>query len=93
MIETGTSNDNEIVVRKGLTKDDLVLLAPPTDKARIRTDTIAGLKPITAPVAGGDTAKTVKVPATMPPAPAGMTPMAKPAVPAPAPAPAAKAKG
>ena len=93
MIETGTSNDNEIVVRKGLTKDDLVLLAPPTDKARIRTDTIAGLKPITAPVAGGDTAKNVKVPATMPPAPAGMTPMAKPAVPAPAPAPAAKAKG
>ena len=77
MIETGTSNDNEIVVRRGLTKDDLVLLAPPTDKAGIRTDTIAGLKPITAPVAGGDTAKSVKVPATMPPAPA----------------PAAKAKG
>ncbi len=66
MIETGTSNDNEIVVRKGLTKDDLVLLSAPTDKAGIRTDTIAGLKPITAPVAGGDTAKSVKVLAPAP---------------------------
>ncbi|MEO8621651.1 MAG: HlyD family efflux transporter periplasmic adaptor subunit [bacterium] len=80
MIETGTTNDNEIIVRRGLTIDDKVLLTPPTDKTGIRTDSIAGLKPITAPVAGGDTAKSVKVPAAIapPPAPAGMKPVGKP---------------
>jgi multidrug efflux pump subunit AcrA (membrane-fusion protein) len=86
MIETGTTNDNEIIVRRGLTTDDKVLLTPPTDKAGIKTDSIAGLKPITAPVAGGDTAKSVKVPAaiTPPPAPAGMKPAGKPLSPSPA---------
>ncbi|MDB4914588.1 MAG: secretion protein HlyD family protein [Gemmatimonadetes bacterium] len=63
MIETGTMNDNEIVVKRGLTKDDRVLLAPPADKTGIKTETIPGLKPITAPVASGDTAKSVNVPA------------------------------
>ena len=77
MIETGTTNDNEIIVRRGLTKDDRVLLTPPTDKAGIKTDTIAGLKPITAPVAGGDTARNVKVPAAGPPAPSGFKPKPK----------------
>jgi hypothetical protein len=36
MIETGVSNDNEIIVRRGLSKDDRVLLVPPTDKADVR---------------------------------------------------------
>jgi multidrug efflux pump subunit AcrA (membrane-fusion protein) len=83
MIETGTTNENEIIVRRGLTKDDRVLLAPPTDKVGIRTDSIAGLKPIVPSAATGDTARNVKVPALMPP-PAGMKPMTAPMVAVPA---------
>jgi RND family efflux transporter MFP subunit len=68
MIDAGTMNDNEIVVRKGLKKDDLVLLTPPHDTAGIRTEKITGLKPIVAPAehaapVGGDSAKSVTVPA------------------------------
>src|SRR4051812_14370866 len=36
-IETGLMNDNEIVVTRGLQKDDRVLLSPPADKAAIET--------------------------------------------------------
>jgi RND family efflux transporter MFP subunit len=61
MIETGTMNDNEIVVRRGLTKDDHVLLSAPADKAGIEAVTIPGLKPTTPP--GGDTASAVTLPA------------------------------
>ena len=62
MIETGTTNDNEIVVRQGLTKNDHVLLTPPADKTGIKTVTIPGLKPIVAPTSGADTAKSVTLP-------------------------------
>jgi RND family efflux transporter MFP subunit len=62
MIETGTSNDNEIIVRKGLTKDDRVLLAAPTDKADIKTEIIPGLKPLTDSVKTPDAAKAVTLP-------------------------------
>jgi RND family efflux transporter MFP subunit len=72
MVETGTMNDNEIVVRRGVEAGDRVLLAPPTDRSGIATSTIPGLMPTTAPIAGGDTAKSVKMPtkAPAPPAPA-----------------------
>jgi RND family efflux transporter MFP subunit len=63
MIETGAMNDNEIIVKNGLTKDDRVLLTPPADKAGIKTVTIPGLKPITPAAASGDTAKGVTLPA------------------------------
>jgi RND family efflux transporter MFP subunit len=66
MIETGTMNDNEIIVRKGLAKDDLVLLTPPADLAGIRTERIPGLKPVTNPAASGDTAKGITIPAKKP---------------------------
>jgi multidrug resistance efflux pump len=62
MIDAGEMNDNEIVVRRGLAKDDHVLLAPPADKATIKTEIIAGLQPIV-PGTGGDTAKGVTLPA------------------------------
>jgi hypothetical protein len=64
MIETGAMNDNEIVVRRGVDKDDRVLLSVPSDKTGIKTVTIPGLKPITAPTVGSDTAKGVTLPAT-----------------------------
>jgi multidrug efflux pump subunit AcrA (membrane-fusion protein) len=79
MIETGTTNDNEIVVKQGLKKDDHVLLTPPSDKASIKMASIPGLKPITAPIAGGDTAKSVKMPAPPPGAPVGKAPAPAPA--------------
>ncbi len=83
MIEAGISNDNEIVVKKGLTRDDHVLLAAPTDKTDIKTEIIPGLKPITAPTAGADSATSVTLPAGKPAAkapatrsvPAGATPV------------------
>ena len=40
-----------------------MLLTPPADKATIKTEIIPGLKPITPPDAGGDTAKGVTLPA------------------------------
>ena len=82
MIETGEMNDNEIVVRRGLAKDERVYLTPPTDKASIKTEIIPGLKPIT-PETSGDTAKGITLPAKPMPAgvpavPAGATPAPKP---------------
>jgi RND family efflux transporter MFP subunit len=88
MIDAGTMNDNEIIVRKGLSKDDVVYLTPPADTAGIRTETIEGLKPIIAApekpaTPGADSAKSVTVPAkptdAAAPKPAGgFTPIAKP---------------
>ncbi|MBW8769225.1 MAG: efflux RND transporter periplasmic adaptor subunit [Gemmatimonadetes bacterium] len=83
MVETGAMNDNEIIVRRGVEAGDRVLLTPPADHASVQTVVIPGLQPVTAPVAGGDTAKNSKVP----------TPAPRPAAaPAAAPAPAAVAK-
>jgi RND family efflux transporter MFP subunit len=62
MIETGATNDNEIVVKRGLAKDDRVFLTAPADKTGIKTEIISGLKPII-PGAGGDTATSVTLPA------------------------------
>jgi RND family efflux transporter MFP subunit len=62
MIEAGAMNDNEIVVRKGLARDDHVLLTPPADKTNIKTEIIQGLQP-TLPSTTGDTAKGVTLPA------------------------------
>ena len=81
MIETGAMNDNEIVVKRGLSTGGIVYLTPPADKAGIKTESIPGLKPITAPTAGGDTAKSVKMAA-----PAPMMPMPAPAATSAAPA-------
>jgi RND family efflux transporter MFP subunit len=62
MIETGVMNDNEIVIRRGLTKDDRVLLSVPPDKAGIETVTIPGLKSASQ-ATSGDTAAGVSLPA------------------------------
>ena len=60
-IETGQANDVEIIVKRGLVKDDVVMLSIPADKAEIRTVSIPGLKPAIAP--GADSANSVTVPA------------------------------
>ena len=72
MVETGAMNDNEIVVRRGVEAGDHVLLTPPADVSGIATSTIPGLMPTTAPVAVGDTVRSVGVPSkdSIRPAPA-----------------------
>src|SRR3954466_10611278 len=40
MIETGTTNDNEIVVKQGLKKDEKVFLTPPANKESFRVAAI-----------------------------------------------------
>jgi len=62
MIETGAMNDNEIVVRKGLVKDDRVFLTVPPDRATIKTAVIPGLKPIEKNTPSADTAKGITLP-------------------------------
>jgi RND family efflux transporter MFP subunit len=88
MVETGAMNDNEIVVRRGVEAGDRVLLTPPTDRSGVETSKIPGLMPTTAPVAGGDTANSVKMPAKSPP-PSAPTPTPAPSGAA---TPASKAK-
>lgn len=69
MIDAGTMNDNEIIVRKGLGTDDVVYLTPPADTSGIRTEKIDGLKPVVTPAPGKpasaspDSAKSVTLPA------------------------------
>jgi RND family efflux transporter MFP subunit len=58
MIEAGAMNDNEIIVRKGLARGDLVLLGRPADQSGIDTERIPGLKPVTS----GDSVKPVPPP-------------------------------
>jgi RND family efflux transporter MFP subunit len=61
-IETGAMNDNEIIVRRGLTKDDHVLLSPPTDKSGISASLLPGLKPVAPATASGDSPASVTLP-------------------------------
>ena len=62
-IETGQANDVEIIVRRGLAKDDRVMLTAPIDKTGIKTITIPGLKPVVAAPPSADTARSLAVPA------------------------------
>ena len=44
-VETGLANDNEIVIAKGLEKDDRVFLTAPADKDKIEMKMLPGAKP------------------------------------------------
>ncbi len=63
MIETGTTNDNEIVVKQGLKKDEIVYLTPPANKEGLHVATIPGLKPTLTPGVNSDTARGIELPA------------------------------
>ena len=72
-VETGLANDNEIVVAKGLEKDDRVFLTPPADRDKIEMKTLPGAKPGTGglPQPGpADTPSTAKPVPVKPAAPA-----------------------
>lgn len=68
MLELGLTNDNEVVVKRGLSEKDHVFLRPPANKENIKTEIIEGLKPMQ------DTSTTdnkgVEVPVTKTPPPA-----------------------
>ncbi len=59
-VQTGTMNDDEVVIVRGLTDQDRVLLAPPADKDRLAVVRLPGSAasppPPPPPLAGGDTA-------------------------------------
>jgi len=78
-VETGLANENEIVIAKGVEKDDRVLLTPPADKDKMEMKTLPGAKPGTGGLPQPGPADT---PSTAKPVPV------KPATPTPAPAPA-----
>jgi RND family efflux transporter MFP subunit len=59
-VETGLMNDNEIVVLRGIQKDDRLLLSVPADKSDIITMNLAGAKPVPPAPAAGDTPHTVQ---------------------------------
>jgi hypothetical protein len=66
MIATGAANDNEIVVLRGLTKDDRVMLSVPVDKIGIKTEIIPGLKPVVVSTPSADTTKSATLPGAKP---------------------------
>ena len=70
-IETGVMNDNEIVVRRGLEKEDHVLLMPPADTSGIHVTNLPGSQPLPPNPGAADTPKSLTIPAK--PAPATTT--------------------
>lgn len=64
-IATGQLNDNEIVVLKGLDKDERVLLTVPSDKSGIKTEYLSGVNPIPQSKSG-DTQPSISLPAKKP---------------------------
>jgi multidrug efflux pump subunit AcrA (membrane-fusion protein) len=78
MLELGLTNDNEVIVKKGLEETDHVLLVAPRDKADIKTEVIPGLKPIFDSTVT-DAQKGIPVPIKTPSAPVGKTATPTPA--------------
>ena len=71
-VETGLSNDDEIVIAKGLERDDRVLLTPPPDADKLELKALPGAKPGTGGVpqpGPADTPSTKPVPVQPTPTP------------------------
>jgi multidrug efflux pump subunit AcrA (membrane-fusion protein) len=77
-VELGALNDNDVVIQRGLTIDDRVLLSPPADKDKVRVEKLAGSRnvPNAKP---GDDSKAAPQPVPVKPAPS-LPPAAPPAV-------------
>lgn len=92
-VQTGLANDDEIVIAKGLERDDRVLLTPPPDADKLELKTLPGAKPGTGGVpqpGPADTPSTKPVP-VQPPATPNASSKATTTAPA-ASAPAARTK-
>jgi RND family efflux transporter MFP subunit len=72
-VVTGSMNDDEVIVLKGLSEDDRVLLSPPEDKDKLKLVRLPDSPVQQKPVAGGDTAVGG---ASIPPTSAPATPAA-----------------
>ena len=89
-VETGTMNDEEVVITKGLAADERVLLTPPADKDKLEIVRLPG-SPKPAPVLNDSGRAATKVPVK--PAPEAGKPKATAPAPAAAPAAAPLKKG
>ena len=72
-VETGLANEDEIVIGKGLEKDDQVMLTPPADADQLELKTLPGAKPGPGGVpqpGPADTPSTAKPVPVQPPTPA-----------------------
>jgi RND family efflux transporter MFP subunit len=68
-VETGLANENEIVIAKGLDKDDRVMLTAPADRDKLELKTLPGVKPLPPQPGAADTPSTAKPVPVKPPAP------------------------
>ena len=68
-VVTGLANENEIVIAKGLDKDDRVMLTAPAEKDKLTLKTLPGMKPVPPQPGAADTASTAKPVPVNPPAP------------------------
>jgi RND family efflux transporter MFP subunit len=68
-VETGLANENEIVVAKGLEKDDRVMLTAPADKDKLTLKALPGTKPLPPQAGPADTPSTAKPVPVKPAAP------------------------
>jgi RND family efflux transporter MFP subunit len=68
-VETGMANENEIVIAKGLEKDDRVMLTAPADRDKLELKTLPGVKPLPPQPGAADTPSTAKPVPVKPPAP------------------------
>ena len=77
-VETGLANENEIVIAKGLEKDDRVMLTAPPDRDKLTLKTLPGVKPLPPQPGAADTPSTAK-PVPVKPAAPNAAPAAAPA--------------
>ena len=68
-VVTGLANENEIVIAKGLDKDDRVMLTAPAEKDKLTLKTLPGMKPVSPQPGAADTASTARPVPVKPPAP------------------------
>jgi RND family efflux transporter MFP subunit len=73
-VETGLANENEIVIAKGLERDDRVLLTAPADRDKLELKTLPGIKPQPPQPGPADTPSTAKPVPVKPPAPTNAVP-------------------
>jgi len=73
-VETGLANENEIVIAKGLERDDRVMLTAPADRDKLELKTLPGTKPLPPQPGPADTPSTAKRVPVKPPAPPNAVP-------------------
>jgi RND family efflux transporter MFP subunit len=73
-VETGLANENEIVIAKGLERDDRVMLTAPADRDKLELKTLPGIKPQPPQPGPADTPSTAKPVPVKPPTPPNAVP-------------------